>query len=228
MFLVFVMGACDAPQSVERHDVPQTANNDVINDAVIDEYWSYQMVYDNRELKKYEARSFYGLYIEYNCIRIENGERKHQKELVKFDDEMDYNPYIAEWLLAFCVAKKLFSENQYLVRDEKGKIIVDKDGWGEYKTKRDVKELNEMLTKVRDLPNLDEDMDPEIREIFLEVYYNCKNIEIYMPKEGYGYRKYPISGYGSGWGTMTDVWLKRVKSQNGVLVITGSSHWMFN
>ena len=49
-----------------------------------------------------------------------------------------------------------------------------------------------------------------------------------MPDKGYGYRKYPIRGYGSGWGALTDVWIKRVKSQKGALVIAGSSYWQFN
>ncbi len=226
MFLVFVMGACDAPQSVEKHDAPQTANNDVINDAVIDEYWSYQIAYDNRDNEKYH--SFYGLFVMYNCVKIENGERKHYEEVVKFDDEMDYNPYIAEWTMALCVAEKLFKDNQYYVKDSHGKPVYDKYGNNVYRFKREMKEVEGWLTGVRDLPEVDGNLDPEIQEIFRKVYYNNRNGVIYLPKEGYGYRRYPIEGYTyegghtyDGYGNKcNEVCLKRTKSDNGELRIT--------
>lgn len=226
LFLVFVMSGCNMPQSTERQGTNTQENEDVIKDAVIDEYWSYRMAYDHREHEDevIECKTLMGLYVEYNCVKIENGERKHHKELLMFDDEMDYNPYIAEWMLAYCVAKELFAKNQEVIRDKNGKIIENKYGYGKYRFKRDVKELNEMLTGVRDLPNVDENLDPEIQEIFRKVYYNCKKVEIYMPDEGYGYRKYPISGYGKGWDAINYVSIKRVKSQKGELVIVGSSY----
>ena len=213
-----MIGACDAPKSAERNDASETVSNEVVKDAVIDEYWSYQIAYDNYDTEKYH--SFYGLFVMYNCVKIENGERKHYKEVVKFDDEMDYNPYIAEWTMALCIAEALFKENQYYVKDSHGRVVHDKNGDDVYRFKREMEEVDGWLTGVRDLPEVDGNLDPEIQEIFRKVYYNNRNGVIYLPEEGYGYRRYPIKGYAHYGYNRNEVCLKRTKSDAGELRIT--------
>lgn len=83
-----------------------------------------------------------------------------------------------------------------------------------------MEEVDGWLTGVRDLPEVDGNLDPEIQEIFRKVYYNNRNGVIYLPEEGYGYRRYPIKGYAHYGYNRNEVCLKRTKSDAGELRIT--------
>ena len=98
-------------------------------------------------------------------------------DYLAFDDEMDYNPYVAEFLMAYRIT-------WYLLENKKDLGITYED-------------IERALLYVRDgeLPITNVFQNEKIKEAINRTYYDYRNTTIYEPREGYGYRRYP---YGDG------------------------------
>ena len=101
------------------------------------------------------------------------------KQYEIFDDEMNYNNYVHEWMLA-----------SYL-----SILMVDRysSNWENNKHK-----VEQALSLVGELLNTVGIEDPEIAEIFIKAYYDLKSLTIYMPNEKYGLKVFPLGKSGAG------------------------------
>lgn len=103
-------------------------------------------------------------------IPYENGDGY---EYLAFDDEMNYNPYVTEFLMAYRITWYL------LVKKEELGITYE--------------DIERALLYVRDgrLPITNEIQNEKLKEAINRTYYDWRNTTIYEPSEGYGYRRYP-------------------------------------
>lgn len=112
------------------------------------------------------------------------------EQYIFFDDEMNYNDYLREWMLA-----------SYL-----SIIMVDyySSDWENNKHK-----VEHALSLVGDLPNTANIEDSEIAENFKKAYYDLKSLTVYMPEEKYGFKVFPLGELGAG---------IRILRQNGLIL----------
>ena len=132
--------------------------------------------------------------IEYNFALLigiphENGDGY---EYLAFDDEMNYNSYVAEFLMAYRITRYLLILSE---KEESGITYED---------------IEKALLYVRDgrLPITNEIQNEKIKEAINRTYYDCRNTTIYEPLEGYGYRRYPYGRYGD-----YSLYVRRVESE---------------
>lgn len=58
--------------------------------------------------------------------------------------------------------------------------------------------ISEILNYLHCFPScIDDYKNSEIVEIVKKTYYNCQDASVFQPERGYGYRSYPIDGFGS-------------------------------
>ena len=113
------------------------------------------------------------------------------KEFWYFDEEENYNDFIGEWILA-----------SYL-----SILMVDRysDDWENNKDK-----ITRALSFVGELPNTEHIEDPEIAGNFKKAYYDLMSLDIFMPRERYGIKAYPIGIDGKGISVLRgDIWIHK-------------------
>lgn len=115
-------------------------------------------------------------------------------DYLAFDDEMDYNPYVAEFLMAHRITRNLLT----LSKKEESVVTYE--------------DIERALLYVRDgrLPITNEIQNAKIKEEINRAYYDYRNVTIYEPSEGYGYRYYP---FGSGDNSLH---IERVKNEGSL------------
>lgn len=112
-------------------------------------------------------------------------------EYLYFEDEMNYNEYIHEWILA-----------SYL------SILMVEDYSSDWESNKD--KVVHALSFVGDLPNTSNIEDPEIAEKFRKAYYDLRSLDIFMPRERYGIKEYLIGNNDEGVSILrSDGWIKR-------------------
>lgn len=158
---VFACSCNDIIRSVGNEFFDNKSDSGYISTFTSNEYYSYMMLWTSR------GHSFGGL-------AILHGD-DNSSDFVKFDDDASYyNRYISEWFLACGTALYLYfyTNNAYNNRES----------------------INNYLNCIHCMPNCLEKygvVDPEIKEIFLESYYNARDIGLYEPTRRYGSWKYP-------------------------------------
>jgi hypothetical protein len=135
-------------------------------------HYMYRLLIEDTGFDGFQRISYRGLLI---GILNEDGGRY---EYVPFDDEMNYDAYAAEFLIAYYAAI-----NCYRFIDEKDSEISFEDI-----------ERALQYVKIDNLPITNEIPNEKLKEAINEAYYDYRNTTIYEPKEGYGYRDYPYDG----------------------------------
>ena len=110
---------------------------------------------------------------------------------VLFDDEMNYNAYAAEFLIAHHAAVNC----EYFM--EESEISFE-----------DIERALQYV-KIDNLPITNEIPNEKLKEAINKAYYDYRNTTIYEPEEGYGYRRYPY--YSEKWGKVSDFKVERLK-----------------
>lgn len=116
------------------------------------------------------------------------------------------------------IRRNLINENRdtlYVIRhlyDSVGHIIKDYaiDGYGDTLKQGDTisrvgycfedgeKSICEILNFLHCFPDcINGYKNEEIKELFKKTYYDNKDVSIFLPERGYGYRKYPVDGFGN-------------------------------
>lgn len=106
-------------------------------------------------------------------------------DYIAFDDEMNYNAYASEFLIAYEAAKRCWN----LIEDE-----TEREKLG--RTFEDIEKALSNISK-GNLPITNEVSNEKLKEAINSAYYDYRNEIIYEPEEGYGYREYPWGNGGS-------------------------------
>lgn len=149
---------------------------------------------------QYNTTSFKGLLIGFPH---EDGDGY---EYLAFDDEMNYNDYAAEFLMAYEIAKNCVN------------LIFIGENYPSKDCGITCEDIEKALLYIRDgkLPITNEIHNEKLKEEINREYYDRRNVTIYEPYEGYGYRKYPIGNGGN------ELWVTRIEEDEVGL----NSNWI--
>lgn len=179
-------------ESYSNYDYEQEAAAKTKSEA--EKYFSYKVLYSCGP----SGFSSIGDYCSFGGLAILYG-NDNNMNYIMFDDEENYDDDIYEWYLAYKMAENLWNLNLFC-REGDAKLKEQK--------------IYSYLKYITCMPDcLNQYVTDDIaKESFRKTYYDERDVELYEPTRGYGYRKYPYTHPGSS--SYGAIRLKRIDDNN--------------